>query len=474
MGEPEVDLFAFNGGVVTAPAGCGKTQLIAQTLLRHHGTKPALVLTHTNAGVAALKARLAKGGVPPSSYRVATIDGWALGLASRFPKRSGVDPMALRVSNPRNDYPAIRAAASRLVAGGHLNEALAATYAYLLVDEYQDCSDVQHAIVTWVAQVLRTWVFGDPMQAIFGFPGVRLVDWTADVHAFFGSIAELGTPWRWRNAGAEDLGIWLLHVRGELLAGRAIDLREAPSQVQWMKVSRGQEDQQRRQAALTPTEHASWRVLVVGDSVNPRGQQEVARQTPGATTVEAVDLRDLVAFGVQFDVRREDALACLLGFAAQLMTGVTPRALLDRVEILLHGRPRTAASEVERAACEFRASPTYAAAGALLALLAGQDGARVFRPAVLDACRYALQLAASGGCSFSEATMRARERFRAAGRTLPRRAVGSTLLLKGLEAEMAVILNPAEMNARHLYVALTRAARRLVVCSEQPVLCSPV
>jgi superfamily II DNA or RNA helicase len=54
MDPIEIDLLAIERGTVTAPAGCGKTQLIANALARHRGNKPILVLTHTNAGVAAL------------------------------------------------------------------------------------------------------------------------------------------------------------------------------------------------------------------------------------------------------------------------------------------------------------------------------------------------------------------------------------------------------------------------------------
>ena len=57
-----------------------------------------------------------------------------------------------------------------------------------------------------------------------------------------------------------------------------------------------------------------------------------------------------------------------------------------------------------------------------------------------------------------------REQGRVLGRALPRRAVGSTLLLKGLEAEVAVILDADGLNARNLYVAMTRGSKRLVVC----------
>lgn len=55
MPNPEIDLMAFGCGSITAPAGCGKTQLITDTLKLHHFAKPVLLLTHTNAGVGALR-----------------------------------------------------------------------------------------------------------------------------------------------------------------------------------------------------------------------------------------------------------------------------------------------------------------------------------------------------------------------------------------------------------------------------------
>ena len=81
-----------------------------------------------------------------------------------------------------------------------------------------------------------------------------------------------------------------------------------------------------------------------------------------------------------------------------------------------------------------------------------------------------MHAAAAGGTTLLDAVLQARERNRHLGRPVSRRAVGSTLLLKGLEADVAVILHPEMMDAPNLYVALTRGARRLVVCSDAPVL----
>lgn len=64
-----------------------------------------------------------------------------------------------------------------------------------------------------------------------------------------------------------------------------------------------------------------------------------------------------------------------------------------------------------------------------------------------------MQMAAGGSCSFADATVRECERNRHENRPLARRAIERTLLLKGLEAEVAVITAPEEMDTRHLYVA---------------------
>ncbi len=95
------DLLAIDRGIVTAPAGCGKTQLIAEALTRHTATKPILVLTHTNAGVVALRGRLDRAGVPSKAYRLSTIDGWAMRLISTFPARSAHEPRDSQGGEPR-------------------------------------------------------------------------------------------------------------------------------------------------------------------------------------------------------------------------------------------------------------------------------------------------------------------------------------------------------------------------------------
>lgn len=463
---PEINLFAIGRGSVTAPAGCGKTQLIADTLSFHSEPKPILILTHTNAGVAALRSRMQRANIRGSSYRIATLDGFAMTLIGKFPSRSGHDPRILEINDPRNDYSTIRNAAAQLLQSGNVSDVLQATYSRLLVDEYQDCNLAQHSIVSWAAQVLPTCVLGDPMQAIFNFGGNGLVDWATDVEPQFPAVGTLQTPWRWRLAGTENFGNWLMTARTLLQAGQPIDLNTAPPEVQWVQLTAATAVQQRLVAARSNTHDGSGSVLVIGDARNVQGRHLLSSQTPGATSVEAVDLADLVNFARAFNPDHENSLNHLANFASSVMTGVGVARLIPRVESIRNGRARNVPTPVEYAAVIYANAPAMTGAINFLQMASEQQGNRVYRPELFRCCLNAMNTALNRKITFYEAAIQVRERNRHLGRPLSRRAVGSTLLLKGLEADVAVILHPELMTAQNLYVALTRGARKVVICSE--------
>lgn len=462
----EIDLLAIERGTITAPAGCGKTHLIGDALARHVESKPILVLTHTNAGVAALRSKLERASVPANRYRLATIDGWAIRLVRTFPARSGIDPAVLELRNRGADYPAIRDAAWRLLRDRHVNDVLAASYDRLIVDEYQDCSVRQHAIVYYAAQALRTCVLGDPMQAIFGFGADQLADWDGHVCQHFPIAGQLRIPQRWVNANEEAFGRWLLQMREHLAQGGAFDLAAVPPNVTWVRLPGGQQDHEARLAAGRTAAGADEKVLIIADT-RPQAQRDFAKQIPGAVTVENVDLTDLIDFSDRFDLNSAQALRQLVEFAGSVMTNVGAADMLNRVDSLRAGRARREASDAENAAIHFTDHPSYSAAASLLDAIAAQAGVRNHRPAILRGAYSMLKAcAAAPGMTPAEAATVVREQSRLIGRPLAKRTVGSTLLLKGLEAEICVILNPEMMDRRHLYVAMTRGSKRLLICSQ--------
>jgi DNA helicase-2/ATP-dependent DNA helicase PcrA len=70
-----------------------------------------------------------------------------------------------------------------------------------------------------------------------------------------------------------------------------------------------------------------------------------------------------------------------------------------------------------------------------------------------------------------EAAERYHSEFRYKGRpTGRRRVIGTTLLVKGLEFDHAIVLEADSLSRRELYVALTRGAKSLKIISTLPVL----
>jgi len=468
------DILQAQRGHVIAPAGCGKTELIAKTIVQAEG-KPVLVLTHTTAGVAALRQRLHRDGVPASNYRLNTIAGWALTIISMFPERAGY------LHDPENapNYTAVQNAVGGLCASGAINSEIAATYSRVLVDEYQDCSVSQHLITSGLAGAIPTVVFGDPMQAIFGFGGDPLPDWTTQVVPTFPELGRLDIPWRWNNAGANDLGAWLLGIRRALEAGHTIDLRTLPSRVAWHPLGADQNDNAAAQIALQydiAKTNPHETILIIGDSIQAASRHNFASRAKGVGVVEPVDLRDVVGDANQMDGKSgQELLDACIGFLIKVMTNVYGDKLKGRVQSILGNRNRTPPNAPEVAAISLVQGGGYLEAVQFLKAMAGDRDRRVYRQSAFNIMVQALQIAMTAPVgSLSAAIAGLREQRRHAGRVIPPKAVGSTLLLKGLEADHVVILDADRpgnvMSKEHLYVALTRGAKSVSVFSRSPTL----
>jgi DNA helicase-2/ATP-dependent DNA helicase PcrA len=151
-------------GCIVAAAGCGKTYQIATATAASDGKR--LILTHTHAGVDAITTRLKERKVPPPKYHVDTIAGWCLRVSRSFPQRSGLD---ISVPLGAIRWEDVYQAGACLIRSGALSGVLHASYCGVFVDEYQDCSRKQHAVIQLLADELPCCVFGDHLQGIFDF-----------------------------------------------------------------------------------------------------------------------------------------------------------------------------------------------------------------------------------------------------------------------------------------------------------------
>ena len=455
-----------NLGSIVAPAGCGKTHLITETLAVKN-RKPVLVLTHTTAGVSALKRRLRRLSVPTSHYVVTTIDGWILRIANSFPMSC---PIQSSPDNPRQFYPELRQSVLRFMITGCIGEIIKASYSRLLVDEYQDCDVNQHNLILTLSQVLPTVIFGDPMQCIFDFAG-RMPDWQNDVQSRFPSLGLLNTPWRWNNVGAPELGEWVLAARETLLQGGNVDLLTCPAHVGWHQLtgvaySDPINQHNAQQAILNQHPHDS--LLVIGDSINEQSRHKFAQSSYSTQVVEQVQLSHVTDAAKLFDRTNEiDLVDAILHVSSSMITNVEKVQTLRRIATILNGRNRTPPTIIEQALVDVVSDNNRNNILNALQALELKQGSRVYRRSAYNALKDSISLAISSpNKSMHEASTIIREQLRQKGdKRIPKRAIGSTLLLKGLEADHCLILdaNARGMNSKHLYVALSRGAKSVTI-----------
>ena len=228
------ELLAEDQCFLIAPAGCGKTHTVAEAVaLQEDGVQ--LVLTHTHAGVHSLSRKLNLLGVSRSRYHLDTIAGWALRFAKYYPKTTGF--VKDFPANPKSDYPCIYSGVVELLRYPFMQLVINCSYRGVIVDEYQDCTKLQHELILSLAKIIPCRILGDPLQGIFDFDesSGSAICWNTDVRSNFHEIPTLDTPYRWKGKN-ERLGKWLMAVRSRLEGGLDIDLRTGKGAgVSWVR-----------------------------------------------------------------------------------------------------------------------------------------------------------------------------------------------------------------------------------------------
>ncbi|MBU1014766.1 MAG: ATP-dependent helicase [Bacteroidetes bacterium] len=459
-------------GLIVAPAGCGKTHLITETL-NSTSNKPFLVLTHTTAGVAALKSRLKRLGVPNYQYVVATIDGWALRISTMFPGSCNV---VATPDTPKVFYPELRRKVNKYIDSGHISDLIQSTYSRLLVDEYQDCNSDQHALICSISEFLPTIVFGDPMQCIFNFSD-PMPCWVNGVQARFPIICELNTPWRWINAGTPNLGRWIINCRNLLNKGNPIDLLSCPEYVQWHQLTGNYQTDSKNQIdvqyQIRKKNAASDSLLIIGNPYKADLRHRFASTAIGIDVVEPVDLKDILNDASKFDTSNGVKLAShVIDSVSTMMTGIRKEYLLKRVATILASRNRTPATALEIAVKCVVEQGDNNSIDNLLSCLELCSETRIYRKGAFSALKSAVSLSiGDSNKTIRQSAEIIREQRRHQGdRRIPTKAIGSTLLLKGLEADHVFILDADGMNSHNLYVALSRGAKSITVFSNKNIL----
>lgn len=451
---------------VELPAGTGKTELVAElaaTIAADGGR--SLILTHTHAGVDAMRRRLRRHQVPVKATTVTTIDAWSFNLARRMPL---IGQAVIPDPPDWTAKTAYCAAATRVIGSRHIRRVLQLSYDFGIVDEYQDCSLDQHHIVDALTAAVPVVVFGDRLQGLYDFdrqdPSVR---WLRDVQPIFPDHPVPVQAWRWHDT-APDLGAWLLSIRDPLLAGQAIDLASSPATWRGLPSAPGDRLQVTDQTLRSRTSGTvvgigHFRADIVAVARRLRGGYQVMEPLHGKVAEAYCALVDRGP-GPELAAGTAQLVKDCLANVADTLTKVR----IDRLAVGAAPRVRdaqTAATIAPFVTLLTSAKPTE--------ILDAFDAARALPGSTLHCAelwhevRSALELAGREATAATVSNTLARNRARAAqnGRRGYPATMSTPLLIKGLEYDHAIVINADGYTAPELYVALTRGRQSVTVLS---------
>lgn len=456
------EIAALGTAAVVAPAGHGKTEVIANVAALG---RRALILTHTHAGVHAIRSRLNRLGIPHRAVAVDTIAGWCMRYTNAFPG----------VAKPCEGMPKSAAEWNQLYRGAivalgvsAIKGVIAASYDRILIDEYQDCNGGQHQLAIALSQIIPTVVFGDPMQGIFEFAGATL-SWEGEIHNSFPLAGTLETPHRWAGKNPE-LGAWIARTRLKLMVGEPIDLADGPVTYRQSGDAfdmgaffDGIDEREGTHAAIHCNKTVCYRLAQA-----TRG---------GFQAIEEMAAGRLQTFAAAWDAspaheERFEAIDSLMNDCfhfKQLAVG----AAADPRDAAMHDEMCSIANGLGGAS-------SVSIARRLFSMAKERPSWRLFRREIWrDGERAIAELDAGRVSTMMEAAASIRQRVTNSGRSMPNRTVSTPLLLKGLEFDHVLIPNAphflGERNAKAklFYVAISRATQTLTISSPQPILIFP-
>lgn len=458
-------------GSVVAAAGCGKTEQIARAVAAVYAegttTSRPLILTHTFAGVDVIRKRLVEMNVPSKGYQLDTIASWSLRFASAYPVTS-------KISKPSpvtdDDWDKLYPVAAQLVTSKTVDDVLSASYSRVFVDEYQDCNVDQHRLILNLNRVLPVCIFGDPLQSIFAFAGA--INWKEDVTPSFPEILRLTTPWRWHKKGANTaLGNKLSAIRLSLEAGNEIDFSFDADGISRKRLP---SDPRERAIAVgglcQDTMNLEGRLLLIAGSqsadqrasiIKPLAKQQFSAIEPltSKTLIRHAKAIEDAKDGQRLEVTLAFLKACMGGVTKDFIDGINSKRKGGKLKRKEYGSLLDVGDLVDG----------LGGSGKVLSLVEGFMARRdtyPFRRELLSAVVSGLRTVDSEGGSLVDAVLDFQTRSRHLGRWIPRRSIGSTLLVKGLEVEHIIIIEYDGMTKEDWYVALTRATQSIIVLSK--------
>ncbi|QZK89996.1 AAA family ATPase [Flavobacterium sp. CHNK8] len=460
--------------MLIAPAGYGKTHTIVECLKHTQAKGRQLILTHTHAGVAAIKEKIKREGISSSSYSIETISSFAQKYVLSFYIGTEIPEQ----ENSKNYYPFIIEKSITLLKIKPIREIISNTYNGLFVDEYQDCTIKQHELILILSELLPTRILGDFLQGIFGFNGESLVNLESktEMKAFQKSYYELDQPQRWLNGNNALLGENLKDIRNSLIQKEEIDLSKYPSietkLIKEFDLYDFKKDYNRQIRNLLDEKD----LLILhpdSTSINPR-LKFIKLFNNRITLIESIDDKTFYKTSKDADsITKENIYQYLISISYELFNksgldnwfnekGFKRKAKeIDKILI----------SQIMNKINSLDEKISFSLLSEILKDIKELSGIKCYRKELFSSFCTALEDAEYSNMSVLEAMTKKRNLTRRVGRKIYGKSIGTTLLTKGLEFDTVVILNAHKFEcSKHLYVALTRASKRLIIFTESKTL----
>ena len=455
-------LLSKRNGAIVAPAGHGKTEMIVDIVLASEGKQ--LLLTHTNAGVDALKARLNYKKVKVKKYNVLTIAAFCIRWCMAY-KQTAELPCFNGFDNV--DYDSLYPAVKKIFENGWAGYILKNTYTSVIVDEYQDCTLDQHSLVVALNAFLPVYVLGDPLQGIFDWKRkdaqVRLVDWD---NIEFESIEVHTEPWRWKETNPE-LGKYLSRQRELLLPALRKD------KVVVLIVPEGN-----YLSVITPEQfdrneyklYKAYKSILYITKLQYKQLSVCQRQAWRFQYDETQELQDLFSFARRFEnengfIRSVAVLDFMYTCATKVSTELKSyySNLIKEKRDFSRIRNHTELAKPLQAICD---SVDYQAMTDILHWLRHFPGSKIYRRELYSEMFRSIVYTKEHGCSLAEAAKQIRlnpglRKDYSGCKCLSSR----TVLSKGLEFDCVLIDMVDPLRAKDFYVALTRARYEVILIS---------
>lgn len=481
-------------GVLIAPAGHGKTTAIADCIIQCPDESCHLILTHTHAGVASLRAKFNKKKVPQNKYQIDTITGFAQRYVLSYEGSKD-----LPQNEEKSYFTTVVQHCTTLMNSAIIQQIIKASYSGIFVDEYQDCTIEQHEMILSLAKNLPLHLLGDPLQGIFSFETTPLVSFDRDLLDF--QVYDcLKYPWRWHDTN-EELGAQILTMRHCLETHEPILLNKIKCKGLTVIHHNMPADLHNlsffKQLRSTIKSNIDESFLIIYPSYyEPRKDGLIQ---PRGTIKDRIDLKMAIDFGYNFHmidaIDANKFYSCSKKIDAFIDSCQAKRkiqkikALYDIMKVMHFGatamndwidREHNRVKQKKSQECKVKGEKlqfllaTFEDKPNLSNLMMVFDYVYLltknkchFKELYFEIKR-AADIAVSDSLSLYDAMIRIKNRIRHMGRKIEGRCIGTTLLTKGLEFDTVVLYEAHKfVDAKNFYVAISRARKKLIIITSE-------